>query len=88
MSARFPGERVARVVIGLSDGRGLDSGCPRGPGDPEDPLSDEQLAAKFESLAGPVLGAERTARIRELVAASALASRPRPLLDALLDGAD
>ena len=86
MSARFPGERVARVTIGLSDGRTLDSGVLAAPGDPEDPLPDEQLAAKFDSLAGPVLGAERTAEIHELVSAIGPGVPAAPLLDALLEG--
>jgi 2-methylcitrate dehydratase PrpD len=88
MSARFPDERVARVVIGLSDGRVLESDILAAAGDPEDPLSDEQLAAKFESLAGPVLGPERTARLRELVAAAGPGISAAPLLDALLEGTD
>jgi 2-methylcitrate dehydratase PrpD len=88
MSARFPDERVARVIIGLSDGRVLESDILAAAGDPEDPLSDEQLAAKFESLAGPVLGAEKTAGIRDLVAAAGSGVSAAPLLDALLEGAD
>ena len=87
MSARFPGERVARVTIGLSDGRVLESGVLAAPGDPENPLSDEQLAVKFDSLAGPVLGAERAAKIHELVAAIGPGVPAAPLLDALLEGA-
>jgi 2-methylcitrate dehydratase PrpD len=85
MSARFPGERVARVVIGLSDGRSLDSGVLAAPGDPEDPLSDEQLAAKFNSLAEPILGPERAARIHEHIAALGPGVPAAPLLDALLE---
>ncbi|MCK5275864.1 MAG: MmgE/PrpD family protein, partial [Alphaproteobacteria bacterium] len=87
MSARFPGERVARVIIGLSDGRVLESGILAAPGDPEDPLPDEQLATKFDSLAGPVLGAERTAEIHELVSVIGPGVPAAPLLDALLEGA-
>jgi hypothetical protein len=36
-------------------------------GDPEAPLSDAELNAKFDELVGPVLGAPRTARLREAV---------------------
>jgi 2-methylcitrate dehydratase PrpD len=85
MNARFPGERVARVVIELSDGRTLESGTLVAPGDPEDPLSDEQLAAKFNALAGPVIGAERAANIQKLVAAIGPGVPAAPLLDALLE---
>jgi 2-methylcitrate dehydratase PrpD len=88
MSARFPDQRVARVVIGLSDGRVLESDILAAAGDPEDPLSDEQLAVKFESLAGPVLGSERTVRLRELVAATGPDVLVAPLLDALLESTD
>lgn len=87
MSARFPGERLARVVITLSDGRRLDSGVLAAPGDPEDPLTDEQLAVKFDSLAAPVLGPEKTARLVELTAELEPGVPAAPLLDALLDGA-
>ena len=86
MSARFPDERVARVTIGLSDGRVLESDTLAAAGDPEDPLSDDQLATKFESLASPVLGAERAAGIRQLGAALGPGVSVGPLLDALLEG--
>ena len=86
MSARFPDDRVARVIITLSDGRRLESGVMAAPGDPEDPLSDEQLATKFKTLAGPVLGPERTARISELVGGLGPNTPAAPLLDTLLEG--
>jgi len=86
MSARFPAERMARVIVGLSDGRSLDSGILTAPGDPEDPLSDEYLAVKFDSLAGGMLGAERAAEIKSRVATLGPGVPAAPLLDALLEG--
>jgi len=85
MSARFPDERLARVTIGLSDGRTLESDTLAALGDPENPLSDDQLAAKFDALAGPVLGAQRAAAIAELVMKLGPATPVAPLLDLLLD---
>jgi 2-methylcitrate dehydratase PrpD len=86
MSARFPDERVSRVIVELSDGRTLDSGVLAAPGDPEDPLSDAQLAIKFRSLAEPVVGAESSAAIEGLVAGLGPGIPAGPLLDALLRG--
>lgn len=86
MSARFPGERVGRVIVELSDGRILDSGVMTAPGDPEDPLSDMQIAKKFRSLAEPVVGPESSAAIEDLVAEIGPGIPAAPLLDALLRG--
>jgi 2-methylcitrate dehydratase PrpD len=68
---RFPAERWARVRITLHDGRSLVSEPARARGNPENPLSDEELRDKFRDLAEPVLGAVRAARIEALVGALA-----------------
>lgn len=81
-SDRFPRERFARVRIRLNDGRTLASGAVRDRGNPDNPLSDDELRAKYRELATPVLGLERASRIER-----AVASLPREpsALSALLD---
>lgn len=66
-SARFPAERWARVRLELRNGRTLVSEPARARGNPENPLSEAEMRAKYRSLAEPVLGAERSARIQRLV---------------------
>lgn len=87
-SRRFPAERWARVRISLDDGRTLVSQPMQARGGEDNPLSDEELEQKYRSLAEPVLGPERTARIARSVdrlthAAAALTA----LLDDLLSPA-
>jgi 2-methylcitrate dehydratase PrpD len=50
--AAFPGQRSARVRITLDDGRVLEKFQPTRKGDPDAPLSDAELSAKFIELAG------------------------------------
>ena len=59
----FPKHRLARVRISLADGRTLESGMMKAAGDPEDPISDDDLDAKFTSLAAPVLGEARAGHL-------------------------
>ncbi|MDQ3445346.1 MAG: MmgE/PrpD family protein [Pseudomonadota bacterium] len=66
-SRRFPAERWARVRITLRDGRALVSEPARARGNPENPLADDELRAKYRELAEPVLGAQRAAHIEALV---------------------
>jgi 2-methylcitrate dehydratase PrpD len=68
-SRRFPEERWARVRIGLRDGRTLVSAPAQARGGPDNPLSDDELSAKYHALADRVLGAARATRIQSLVAA-------------------
>ncbi len=68
-SRRFPAERWARVRVVLADGRSLVSEPARARGNPENPLSEDELRAKYRELATPVLGAERAARIERAVGA-------------------
>lgn len=62
----YPRRRAARVTLRLADGRLLERFQPTRKGDPDMPLSDAELAAKFHELAGPAIGA---AAARQLEAA-------------------
>jgi len=53
----YPGKRAARVTITLRNGRVLERYQPTRKGDPDAPLSDDDLSAKFRELATPVIGA-------------------------------
>jgi len=67
LTASFPGQRAARVRIRLADGREFEHFSPFRRGDPESPLSDAELDAKFEELVMPVLGQADTAALRERI---------------------
>ena len=67
MSRKFPRQRAARVEIETMDGRKLSHLQETRKGDPELPLSDEELNDKFIELAGPVLGqAAASALLKDL----------------------
>ena len=83
-SRRFPAERWARVRVTLADGRSFVSEPARARGNPENPLSEDELRAKYRELATPVLGAERAARIEQAVGALATEDDALPALLALL----
>jgi hypothetical protein len=65
VAAAFPAQRAARVKIESRDGRMEEYLQPTRKGDPDAPLSDEELNSKYLELASPVLGA---ARARKLLA--------------------
>jgi len=62
LDAAFPAQRAARVVIETRDGRSHALLQPTRKGDPDAPLSDGELEAKYQELAVPVLG-DRRARV-------------------------
>ncbi len=66
-SRRFPAERWARVRITLRDARTLVSEPARARGNPENPLANDELRAKYRELAQPVLGEKRSAHTEALV---------------------
>ena len=57
LDAAFPKQRAARVAFVARDGRQEEHLQPTRIGDPEAPLSDAQLDAKYLELAVPVIGA-------------------------------
>lgn len=59
----FPKARSARVAIVTRDGRRLERFAPTRKGDPDNPLTDADLAGKFHELADPVLGRPRAAEV-------------------------
>jgi 2-methylcitrate dehydratase PrpD len=67
LTAGFPSMRAARVAVVTDDGARHEHFAPYRKGDPEEPLTDAELDAKFDELVGPVLGADRTRQLRETV---------------------
>lgn len=66
-NAAFPARRFAHVTLMLRDGRRLQSEPTEAIGDPEAPVDDAVVRAKFHAYAGPVLGSERAAAIETAV---------------------
>ncbi len=56
LAEAYPGRRAAHLSVRLRDGRLLEHYQPTRKGDPDAPLSDEDLSAKFRELAAPVIG--------------------------------
>ena len=56
LTAAFPRQRAARVVITVQGGKRFEHFAPYRKGDPEAPLSDEDLDEKFRELVFPVIG--------------------------------
>ncbi len=63
----FPQDRYAHVHVTLKNGRLLKSERHQANGDPETPLSENEIVEKFHSLADPVIGEERASIIRGIV---------------------
>ena len=59
----FPMKRAARVAIETRDGRRIEHLQPDRKGDPELPLTDQDLAEKFAELAEPLVGAKEAAAL-------------------------
>jgi 2-methylcitrate dehydratase PrpD len=79
-SQRFPAERWARVRVALGDARSFVSEPARARGNPENPLGDDELRAKYRDLAIPILGVERATRIEHAVDSLATSDRTLPPL--------
>lgn len=72
----FPREWPARVVIGLEDGRQFEKYIRHPKGDPENPLTWDEMVAKFRSLAGAVLSGDRCDLIVDQIAKSKPSALP------------
>lgn len=83
--AQFPFHRAANMTIRTTDGRELQHFQPDRRGDPELPLTDDEITAKYMELAAPVMGEpEATALLDALWSAETLGSvRDLPIGTAL-----
>lgn len=59
----FPGQRAARITFSTANGQASSYLQPTRRGDPEQPLTDEDLSEKFMELAAPVVGTERAQKL-------------------------
>ena len=79
-SRRFPAERWARVRVTLADGRELVSQPAIARGNPENPLTGDEIRDKFRALTEPVLGAAASERIEHAVDTLAVGAGSLPAL--------
>ncbi len=63
MTKHFPTQRAARMRVVMADGSAIEHHARYRKGDPEAPLTDAELNAKFGELVTPVLGAERASEL-------------------------
>ena len=75
-NARFPAERWAHVVFHLADGTKQQSDPAIARGNPENPLDDRELTAKYRALTLPVIGPRRSALIEAEIAGLCESQQP------------
>jgi 2-methylcitrate dehydratase PrpD len=76
LEATFPKEWPARVVIELENGQRHESFVRHPKGDPDNPLTWDEMTAKFRALAGAVLSAERCDEIIAAISSAKPATLP------------
>ena len=67
LAAEYPKKRMAKIQVTLKDGRALDHFQRTRKGDPENPLSDDELIAKYYELGRSVLKDSALDRLREQI---------------------
>ncbi len=65
--ALFPEYQPSRVTITLTDGTRHEQRVDVPKGDPRDPMTEEEIAVKFNALGRDVVGERRCAQLRELI---------------------
>ena len=84
LSARFPEEILSRVTVTLKDGTRLTSPTATAKGDPGNPMSSEELSAKYHLLADESLGTPLSNAIKHSVEALAGSDDCHSFLNLLL----
>jgi len=74
LEARFPRARSATVEMTLRNGEVLSHHCPTRKGDPENPLTDDEITDKFNELVSPELGDSTDALLSALWSLENMAS--------------
>jgi 2-methylcitrate dehydratase PrpD len=87
LAARLPVIRSARVTMELNDGRVISDFTDNPRGHFQNPFTDEELAQKFDSLAGRYLNKEGVERVRTQLSGMEKLGSARELTDAMRAGA-
>lgn len=80
IEALLPDTMMVRVVAKMADGTTHEVECANPPGHPANPMTDEDIAAKFRAQGEPVLGADRCGEVIEAWTNVADATDLRPLI--------
>ena len=83
LGRHFPKYWSGRVTIKMTDGQTYSEQILAPKGEPENPMTEEDVEEKFRSLARPVLGEEKTATALRTMASLDGNDSVRPLLTAL-----
>ena len=67
IEAAFPALQKVRVVVDTVDGRRFEKSLDYPKGDPRNPLTDAEVATKFDALAEPFLSADGRKRVKDAV---------------------
>ncbi|MCP8687662.1 MmgE/PrpD family protein [Marinobacterium sedimentorum] len=67
LASAYPKKRMAKLLVQLKDGRQISHFQATRKGDPEDPLSDQELIAKYDELAGSILPHQQLQALRHTV---------------------
>jgi 2-methylcitrate dehydratase PrpD len=86
MTAAFPREWPAEIRVTLRDGRGFRRHVPYPKGEPEAPMSQAEVEAKFRDLAGPVLTDAAAAAVISAIRSLDTAPGLAPLMNAIAGG--
>jgi 2-methylcitrate dehydratase PrpD len=81
LDARYPARWPHRLTISCKGNRTLRAESDFPPGGPQDPLGEEAVVAKFDSLAGPVLGLNSATQLRAAVWALESAADVKGLIE-------
>ncbi|HOX24527.1 MAG TPA: MmgE/PrpD family protein [Candidatus Krumholzibacteria bacterium] len=84
IEAAFPKLQKVSVTIVTTDGRELTQKLDYPKGDPRNPMSDEELAVKFDALAAPVSSPARLARMKDALAGADMVARVSDLMSDLV----
>ena len=65
--ALFPKFQPSRVTITTNEGKQYSTRVDVPKGDPRDPMTEEEIAVKFNALGGDVIGKEQCEKLRESI---------------------
>ncbi len=84
--ALFPKYQPSRVTITLNDGTSHQQRVDVPKGDPRDPMTEEEIAVKFNALGKDVVGEARCQKLRQMIMGMEEQATLGPLLDLMVQG--